>query len=88
MSGDVAVMRLTTEAVVLMPPSASAAVGSSVRHRASAIRQLKIRFFIGVLLWFFLARVLSPTDREYPVGSSPYGPGGAPGQFFSFRCSV
>ena len=30
----------------------------------------------------------SPTDRDLPVGSPPYGSGGAPGQFFSFRRSV
>ena len=43
--------------------SASAVAGSSVSHRASAIKQLKIRFFIGLLLWFFPARVLSPAGR-------------------------
>ena len=33
-------------------PSASAAVGSSVMHKASAMRQLKTRFFMGFLLCF------------------------------------
>ena len=37
---------------------------------------------------FLLCPNQSPTDRDLPVGSSPYGSGGAPGQFFSFRCSV
>ena len=37
---------------------------------------------------FLLCPNQSPTDRDLPVGSSPYGSGGAPGQFFSFRRSV
>ena len=37
---------------------------------------------------FLLCPNQSPTDRDLPVGSPPYGSGGAPGQFFSFRRSV
>ena len=37
---------------------------------------------------FLLCPNQSPTDRDLPVGRTPYGSGGAPGQFFSFRCSV
>ena len=37
---------------------------------------------------FLLCPNQSPADRDLPVGSPPYGSGGAPGQFFSFRRSV
>ena len=47
-------------------PSASAAAGRSVRHRASAMAKLKIRFFIDVLLWFFPARIGSPRAESIP----------------------
>ena len=70
------------------PPSASAAVGIGLRHKASAMRQLKTRFFIDVLLWFFPTRSLSPAGRMVSRRGFPYGSGGAPGQFFRLRRSV
>ena len=46
---------------------ASAAVGSSVRHRASAMRQLKIRFFIDLLLFVSVSvRISLPRTEIFP----------------------
>ena len=53
--------------MLLSPSAASAAVGSSVRHRASAMRQLKIRFFIDLLLFVsFSAQIDFPWTKSFP----------------------